>query len=42
MDGRVESEEEMLIKEQEENNDEKILQELSDKKFTLYTEHLER
>ena len=39
-DGRAESEEEMLIKDQEENTDEKILQQLSDRKFTLYTEHL--
>lgn len=37
VDGRAESEEEMLIKEQEENSDEKILEHLAERKFTLYT-----
>ena len=32
----------MLMKGPEENSDERILQQLSDRKFTLYTEHLER
>jgi hypothetical protein len=32
----------MLVKEAEEDIDERILQKLADKKFSLYTEHLDK